>query len=240
MDDAPADKAGTLVRDEAQIRLRRPLRNFVGRGGEKLDGALDALALSVTGLSVLDVGASTGGFIDCLLQRGARKVTAVDVGKGQLDWSLVTDPRVEVRDEVNARYLTPADFSELFDLVTMDVSFISAAKVVPALAPLVAPGGYLLVLVKPQFELRPEAVEKGGLVRDPERRLEAITAVARAAHESKLVLLGVVAASITGATGNQEYFLLTRRAEAGGVELEELESEASEAVGLSSASRRMP
>lgn len=237
VNEAPADKPGTLVRDEAVVRLRRPLKSFVGRGGDKLSGALDALGIDVEGSSVLDVGASTGGFTDCLLKRGARKVVAVDVGKGQLDWSLVGDPRVEVRDEVNARYLTPADFSESFDLVTMDVSFISAAKVLPAVSALVAPGGRLLVLVKPQFELAPEAVERGGIVRDPERRLEAILAVARAVVGAKLALEGVVAAPIKGAMGNQEFFLLARRARPAetasvGLDLEELERAARDAVRL--------
>lgn len=232
VDESPADKPGALVSETSALRLRRPLKSFVGRGGDKLEGALDALGLSVAGLSVLDVGASTGGFTDCLLKRGARRVTALDVGRAQLDWSLVQDRRVEVRDGVNARYLTPGDFETLFDLVTVDVAFISAAKLLPALSALVVQGGRLLVLVKPQFELGPEAVERGGLVRDPKRRLEAITSVARAALERGLALEAVVAAPIRGASGNQEYFLLASRKHGGGLALDALERAAREAVGV--------
>jgi 23S rRNA (cytidine1920-2'-O)/16S rRNA (cytidine1409-2'-O)-methyltransferase len=199
------------VRADAEIRLRRPQKTFVGRGGEKLSGAIDALGLDPAGLSVLDLGASTGGFTDCLLQRGARAVTALDVGKGQLDWKLYSDPRVRVVEGVNARYLDPGDFPEPFDLATLDLSFISLTKVLPAVVPLVKPEGMLLMLVKPQFELRPEDIERGGLVRDERKHREAIESVTRAAEGLGLRIEGVVPSPIRGATGNQEYFLLARR-----------------------------
>jgi 23S rRNA (cytidine1920-2'-O)/16S rRNA (cytidine1409-2'-O)-methyltransferase len=211
VDEAPVDKPGSLVRVDADVRLRRPQKSFVGRGGEKLQGALDALGIEPSGLSVLDVGASTGGFTDCLLKRGAAAVTALDVGKGQLDWKLYSDPRVRVVEGVNARYLAPGDFPEAFDLATLDLSFISLTKVLPAVVPLVKPRGMLLMLVKPQFELSPSDIERGGLVRDEEKHREAIAGVARAAEGLGLRVEGVVPSPIRGATGNQEYFLLARR-----------------------------
>ena len=211
VDEALVDKPGSLVRADAEIRLRRPQKTFVGRGGEKLSGAIDALGLDPAGLFALDVGSSTGGFTDCLLQRGARAVTALDVGKGQLDWKLYSDPRVRVIEGVNARYLDPGDFPEPFDLATLDLSFISLTKVLPAVVPLVKPEGMLLMLVKPQFELRPEDIERGGLVRDEGKHREAIASVTRAAEGLALRIAGVVPSPIRGATGNQEYFLLARR-----------------------------
>ncbi len=211
VDEALVDKPGSMVRADAEIRLRRPQKNFVGRGGEKLQGALDVLGVDPAGLSVLDVGASTGGFTDCLLQRGALAVTALDVGKGQLDWKLYSDPRVRVVEGVNARYLDPKDFPEPFDLATLDLAFISLAKVLPAIIPLVKPEGMLLMLVKPQFELSPSDIERGGLVRDEGKHREAIASVRRAAEGLGLRVDGVVPSLIRGATGNQEYFLLARR-----------------------------
>jgi 23S rRNA (cytidine1920-2'-O)/16S rRNA (cytidine1409-2'-O)-methyltransferase len=211
VDEEPVDKPGSLVRADASIRLRRPQKTFVGRGGEKLQGALDAFSLDPAGLRVLDVGASTGGFTDCLLQRGAAFVTALDVGKGQLDWKLYSDPRVRVIEGVNARYLDPGDFPEPFDLATIDLSFISLTKVLPAIVPLVRPGGTLLMLVKPQFELRPDDIERGGLVRDEQKHREAIANVSESAKRLELRVEGVVPAAIRGASGNQEYFLLARR-----------------------------
>ena len=211
VDEALVDKPGSMVRADAEIRLRRPQKTFVGRGGEKLQGALDGLGVDPAGLRVLDVGASTGGFTDCLLQRGALAVTALDVGKGQLDWKLYSDPRVRVIEGVNARYLDSKDFPEPFDLATLDLSFISLTKVLPAVVPLVKPEGVLLMLVKPQFELRPEDIERGGLVRDEAKHREAIAGVARAAEGLGLRVEGIVPSPIRGATGNQEYFLLARR-----------------------------
>jgi 23S rRNA (cytidine1920-2'-O)/16S rRNA (cytidine1409-2'-O)-methyltransferase len=191
VDETPVDKPGSLVRVDAAIRLRRPQKSFVGRGGEKLQGALDAFSLDPSGFSVLDVGASTGGFTDCLLQRGAASVTALDVGKGQLDWKLVSDPRVRVIEGVNARYLDPKDFPAPFDLATIDLSFISLTKVLPAVVPLVKPEGALLLLVKPQFELSPKEIEKGGLVRDEKKHRKAVESVSAAAEGLGLRIVGV-------------------------------------------------
>jgi 23S rRNA (cytidine1920-2'-O)/16S rRNA (cytidine1409-2'-O)-methyltransferase len=209
VDDAPVDKPGTLVREDAELRLRNPPRPYVGRGGEKLEGALDAFGLDVSGLRVLDVGASTGGFTDCLLQRGAAHVTALDVGRGQLDWKLYSDPRVRVVEDTNARYLDKSDFPEPFDLVTADVSFISLTKVVPSLVPLVKPDGRLLLLVKPQFELSPSDIGSGGLVRDPELHRKAIESVGGGIESERLAVLDVAPSPITGASGNREFFLLS-------------------------------
>jgi 23S rRNA (cytidine1920-2'-O)/16S rRNA (cytidine1409-2'-O)-methyltransferase len=210
VNDAPVDKPGALVADDARLRLRNPPRPYVGRGGEKLEGALEAFALDVTGAHVLDVGASTGGFTDCLLQRGASEVTALDVGRAQLDWKLYSDARVHVIDNVNARYLTPGDFAEPFELIVVDVSFISLTKVLPALVSVLKPGGHILMLVKPQFELSPAEIERGGVVRDPLKHRQAIAAVKNAAGDLGLLVLDVVASPITGAAGNQEFFLLVR------------------------------
>ncbi len=213
VDETPVEKPGALVRDDADVRLRRPQKSFVGRGGEKLQGALDAFGLDPGGLSVLDVGASTGGFTDCLLKRGAKAVTALDVGKGQLDWKLYSDPRVRVIEGVNARYVDPGDFSESFDLATLDLSFISLGKVLPSIVPLVKAGGRLLMLVKPQFELSPADIERGGLVRDTGKQREAVEKVTAEVEALALRIEGVVPSVIRGASGNQEYFLLARREE---------------------------
>jgi 23S rRNA (cytidine1920-2'-O)/16S rRNA (cytidine1409-2'-O)-methyltransferase len=178
---------------------------YVGRGGLKLEAALDAFGLDARDAVCLDVGASTGGFTDCLLQRGARRVVAVDVGHNQLDYRLRTDSRVEAREGVNARHLAPGDFAERFDLVVMDVSFISATKVLPALVPLVKEGGALVVLVKPQFEVGRGEVGKGGVVRDPLQHARVVAEVNAAAEASGLVARGVVDSPILGAEGNKEF-----------------------------------
>lgn len=208
VDDVPVDKPGTLVSDDARLRLRTPPKPYVGRGGEKLEGALEALGLDVAGMHVLDVGASTGGFTDCLLQRGASDVTALDVGRGQLDWKLYSDERVHVVEEVNARYLDSESFPEPFELIVVDVSFISLTKVLPALVSALKPGGRILMLVKPQFELSRAEIEAGGLVRDPDKHEKAISSVEKTATGLRLSTLACVPSPITGATGNQEFFLL--------------------------------
>jgi 23S rRNA (cytidine1920-2'-O)/16S rRNA (cytidine1409-2'-O)-methyltransferase len=208
INDVPVEKPGALVDRAARLRLRTNPSPFVGRGGDKLAGALDELDLGVTGLRVLDIGASTGGFTDCLLQRGASTVTALDVGKGQLDWKLRSDPRVIIVEGVNARYLEKHDFPEGFDLVTIDVSFISLSKIIPAAAPLIRNRGRMLALVKPQFELTREDVESGGVVRDPAKHLEALRSVAEAAEACGLGIEAVAASPITGMEGNREFFLL--------------------------------
>jgi 23S rRNA (cytidine1920-2'-O)/16S rRNA (cytidine1409-2'-O)-methyltransferase len=156
----------------------------------------------------LDVGASTGGFTDCLLQHGASRVVALDVGHNQIDWSLRTDARVEVREGVNARHLRAEDFQERFDMVTMDVSFISATKILPALVPLLKEGGRVVILVKPQFEVGRGEVGKGGVVRDPAQHARVVEEVNTAARALGLAVRGVADSPITGADGNREFLAL--------------------------------
>lgn len=179
---------------------------YVSRGGVKLSGALDAFALDVCGWRCLDLGASTGGFTDCLLQRGAREVVAVDVGYGQLAWSLRRDPRVEVLERTDVRSLDPPQLVP-FDLVCADLSFISLRTVMPAIAELTGHGS-ALVLVKPQFEVGRSRVGKGGVVRDPELHEEAVRTVSDAARQAGLRAAGSCPSPITGADGNRELFLL--------------------------------
>ncbi len=186
--------------------------DYVSRGGQKLAGALAAFpGLIVAGRSCLDAGASTGGFTDVLLRAGAAHVTAVDVGYGQLAWSLRTDPRVTVMDRVNVRGLLPGQLEYAPDLVTADVSFISLTLVLPAVAACAAPDADFLLLVKPQFEAGKGKVGTGGVVRDPATRQEAVTRVARGAGEHGLGVLGVIASTLPGPSGNVEYFLWLRR-----------------------------
>jgi 23S rRNA (cytidine1920-2'-O)/16S rRNA (cytidine1409-2'-O)-methyltransferase len=180
---------------------------YVGRGGLKLEAALDAVGVDPAGPWWIDVGASTGGFTDCLLQRGARRVTAIDVGHNQLDYRIRTDPRVEVREGVNARHLAPADFATAFDGAVVDVSFISLRIVLPAIAPLVAPGGWIVALVKPQFEVGKGEVGKGGIVRDEAQRQRALDEVTAAALALDLERVGAIESPIAGAEGNREFLL---------------------------------
>ncbi len=165
----------------------------------KLEAALKEFQLDVTNLLCLDVGASTGGFTDCLLQHGARRVVAVDVGHNQIDWRLRNDPRVEVREGVNARYLKPEDFDERFDLAVMDVSFISATKVLPAIVPLLTERGRLVTLIKPQFEVGRGEVGRGGIVNDPAKHRRVVEEVNGAAEAAGLRVCGVIESPIRGA-----------------------------------------
>lgn len=183
---------------------------YVSRGGYKLAGALDHWTLDVTGWLCLDVGASTGGFTDCLLQRGAAKVWAIDVGHGQIDWKLRNDARVVVQEGVNARYLTTADFPEKFDLAVCDASFISLTLLIPALAPLLAPNGKMILLVKPQFEVERGQVGKGGIIRDPALHQAACDRV-RAAVEAQGFRADIIESPILGAEGNREFLLYASR-----------------------------
>lgn len=183
-------------------------RRYVSRGGLKLEGALDALTVEPAGLDCLDVGASTGGFTDCLLQRGAKRVVALDVGQGQLDWGLRNDERVSVIEGTNARSLEPGDLPFVPDLATVDVSFISLGKILPALAGALAATGRIIALVKPQFELGPDRVGRGGIVREATDRVEAALGVARAAEALGLGVAGFAPSALPGAKGNQEAFLL--------------------------------
>ena len=207
VDGQPAEKPGTPVQDSSTVEVL-PGPEHVGRGALKLAGALDAFGIDPAGKTVVDVGASTGGFTEVLLSRGARRVYAVDVGRGQLHERLRADPRVVVRERLNARYLTAQDVPEPCDLATMDVSFISVLKLLPALRNLLAPGAEVLVLVKPQFEVGRFLVDRGGLVKDPTLHTKALGDVAWSAqHEMSYALRGAAPSPITGAEGNREFFL---------------------------------
>ena len=198
------DKPGTRVPVTAELDVAGPPRRFVSRGGEKLAHALDCFAIDPEGWTCLDVGASTGGFTDCLLQRGARRVYAVDVGRGQLDQGLRQDERVVVMEGVNARYLEPEALGEPVRLATVDVSFISLLKLVPALHPLIVPGGLLLSLIKPQFEAGRREVGKGGVVREEAVRVRVIREVAAGLAAIGFDLRGIVDSPVRGAKGNLE------------------------------------
>ena len=208
VNDQRVNKPSEQIAPNAELRIKGgddPESRYVGRGGVKLQAALSHFKIDVTGVVCLDVGASTGGFTDCLLQHGASRVTAIDVGHNQIDWKLRTDPRVEVREGVNARYLTPADFPRRFQLIVMDVSFISVTKVLPAIVELLTDQGKLVALIKPQFEVGRGEVGKGGIVRDPEKHARVVEEVNAAARELGLVLEGVIESPIHGADGNVEF-----------------------------------
>jgi 23S rRNA (cytidine1920-2'-O)/16S rRNA (cytidine1409-2'-O)-methyltransferase len=205
-----AGKAGTTIATDAAIEMVGAGLKYVGRGGLKLEGALEDFRISPAGAMCLDAGSSTGGFTDCLLQNGAKRVIAVDVNTQQLDWKLQRDERV-VRVEKNARYLLPADVPEKAELIVADVSFISVGKILPALIGVAKAGATFLILVKPQFELERGQIGKGGIVRDPELHQKAIERVREAASAEGLEILGVQPSRVTGAEGNQEFFLHARR-----------------------------
>jgi 23S rRNA (cytidine1920-2'-O)/16S rRNA (cytidine1409-2'-O)-methyltransferase len=203
------DKAGALVSSAAQIELAGGGLLYASRAGDKLAGALADFGVDPTGKICLDVGSSTGGFTDCLLQHGAARVFAVDVTTSQLAWKLQQDPRV-TPIEVNARYLQASALAAVPGLVTVDLSFISVAKVLPRLAALAAPEADFLILVKPQFELERSQVGRGGIVRDPALRERAVEKVSEAARAAGLEILGVRPSHVLGAEGNQEFFLHAR------------------------------
>ncbi|HTP89247.1 MAG TPA: TlyA family RNA methyltransferase [Bryobacteraceae bacterium] len=208
VDGQRVDKAGASVASDANVEVLQPMR-YVGRGGLKLEAALEHFVIDVSGRVAIDVGSSTGGFTDCLLQHGAARVYAIDVGTGQLDWKLRNDPRVIVREQVNARYLDPGDFPERMDLAVCDVSFISVTMILPVLPPLLKPDAAMVILVKPQFELERHQVGKGGIVREPELHAIACRRVADA-----VTALGftsdAIPSPVMGAEGNQEFLLYAR------------------------------
>jgi 23S rRNA (cytidine1920-2'-O)/16S rRNA (cytidine1409-2'-O)-methyltransferase len=223
----PVAKAGTLVGPDEPIAVAAPARHYVSRGGEKLEAALDRFGVSVAGRRALDAGASTGGFTDCLLARGAAHVVAVDVGYGQLHWRLREDPRVTVLERTHVRDLDPSRLPYSPEVVSADLSFISLRLAVPALARCAAPGADFLLLVKPQFEAGREEVGKGGVVADPEVWGRAIRSVAAACSEQGVVPRGVMASPLPGPAGNVEFFLWARKAGADlAVERARLEGEA--------------
>jgi len=205
------DKPGTPVPGDADVAVLASREPFVSRAGRKLAHALDVFGVDPAGRVCMDVGASTGGFTDCLLQCGAARVYALDVGYGQLDQRLRADPRVVVMERVNARHLEPGALPEPCSLITIDVSFIALAKVVPALLPHLAPGGLLLPMVKPQFEAGRGAVGKGGILRDEEVRRRVVEECVAGLEGLGLELLGVVDSAVPGMGGNREAFALLRK-----------------------------
>ena len=210
--DHKVDKPGQLVDVSLEIRIKEDIP-FVSRGGLKLQKALDHFAIDVTGLVAIDVGASTGGFTDCLLQRGAARVFAVDVGYGQLAWKLRQDDRVISLEKTNIRYLEPEQLTELPDIAVIDASFISLDKVLPNTVRLVKPRGSVVALIKPQFEVGRGEVGKGGVVRDPEKHTAVIESVCALAESMHLEVLGVTESPITGPKGNREFLLFLRKKE---------------------------
>lgn len=210
----PATKAGSAVPVGADVTLAVPDHPYVGRGGLKLAHALDTFAIDVAGRLALDIGASTGGFADVMLQRGARCVVALDVGHGQLDWKIRSDPRVVTIEGVNARRLTSAALpvgARDFDLVTIDVSFISLRHILPVVPPLLRPGADIVALVKPQFEARRAEVGKGGIVRDDEVRARVVEEVGAAADTLGLTRVAVIESPIAGMEGNREFLMHLRQ-----------------------------
>jgi len=205
VDGKPAGKAGHAVSSDCRLDLQSGPA-YVSRGGVKLAGALDHFGIDLRGRICLDVGASTGGFTDCMLQRGAARVHAVDVGAGQIDWRLRRDPRVVLHENCNARFLRPDQIGETVQFAAVDVSFISATLIIPVIAPILSPGSSLLVLVKPQFEAGRDAVGKGGVVRDPEVQTAACKRV-RECMEGLGLRTAIVESPILGREGNREFFL---------------------------------
>jgi 23S rRNA (cytidine1920-2'-O)/16S rRNA (cytidine1409-2'-O)-methyltransferase len=207
VDGRKLEKAGALVPEDAVVRILGESQPYVSRGGLKLEGALRAFGLSVSGLVAVDVGASTGGFTDCLLMHGAAKVYAVDVGYGQLAWKIRQDPRVVVVERTNIREMDPALIPEPVDLAVIDVSFISLEKVVPSVMRFLKPGARLVALIKPQFEAGRDQVGKGGIVRDEAARTAAVERVSRFVSGIGFAVEGVVPSPITGQDGNLEFLL---------------------------------
>lgn len=207
----PASKVSTLVAEADPVELRGPARRFVSRAGEKLEAALERFGIEVAGARCLDAGASTGGFTDCLLQRGAEHVVALDVGYGQLAWSLRTDPRVTIMERTNVRALIAAHVPYAPTLVTADLSFISLRTAIPTLGSVASDGADLVLLVKPQFEAGPDRVGRGGVVREPAVWREAIEGVARACDEHGLAPRDVMASPLPGPAGNVEFPVHARK-----------------------------
>lgn len=206
-----AEKAGAAIAEDAVVTVTAPASPYVSRAGAKLEAALDAFSLDPSGKVCLDVGASTGGFTDCLLQRGARRVYAVDVGYGQLDARLRADPRVVVREKVNARRLSRDHVPEPVALAAMDLSFISARLVLPAVVPLLAPRADLVVLVKPQFEAGRREVPRGGVVRSEETKKRVLSGIESFGRELGLAHAGSIVSPIRGARGNEEFLAVFRK-----------------------------
>lgn len=207
------DKSGTMIASDAEVHVVGKSCPYVSRGGLKLQGAVEGFNIEVHGCVVLDIGASTGGFTDCLLQKGAKKVYAVDVGYGQIDWRLRNDERVVVMDRINARYLSSGNFEEKMDLIVIDVSFISLTKILPVTVGILKEQGEILAMVKPQFEVGRREVGKKGVVRDPQKHKSAIDNVLKSAAELGYACCGLIRSPITGPAGNVEFFIRLHRGE---------------------------
>lgn len=206
-----ATKAGAAVEEGAEIVLRQPDIPFVGRGGLKLDAAIEGFGIDLRGKTAMDVGAGTGGFTDCMLKRGAKKVYSIDVGYGQFDWRLRGEPRVALIERTNVRYLQRSAIPDEIDLAAVDVSFISLRKVIPKVMEFLGPGGGIVALIKPQFEAGRADVGKGGIVRDEGKRLAAAASVREALEGMGLETAGLMESPIKGQKGNVEYLIYLRR-----------------------------
>lgn len=204
-DDTPVEKAGQLLPEEIALRLRDSVTGYVSRGALKLLQALEEFSIQCTGKSALDIGASTGGFTQVLLEKGAKQVFAIDVGTNQMDWKMRTDPRVHLHEKTNARYLSFELIGQSVEVITMDVSFISITKIIPALLPFARTDTDWVTLIKPQFEVGKEKVGKGGIVSSEEARLEAVQFVKSELEKQGLKLLSVVECKTHGTDGNREY-----------------------------------
>jgi 23S rRNA (cytidine1920-2'-O)/16S rRNA (cytidine1409-2'-O)-methyltransferase len=211
VDDRPEDKAGTLISATAEVRIRGAANPYVSRGGLKLRGALDSFDLSVAGLTALDIGASTGGFTDCLLQAGAAKVYAVDVGYGLLAWKLREDPRVINIERTNIRHYDGAEITDRIDLVVFDTSFISLRLIIPPVLRLIKDGAILIALIKPQFEVEKDEVGNHGVVRDPMLHQRVLAEIEAFCRSFGLMVLGNCESPLTGPAGNREFFICLKK-----------------------------
>jgi 23S rRNA (cytidine1920-2'-O)/16S rRNA (cytidine1409-2'-O)-methyltransferase len=211
VDKSVLDKPGHLVSVSAQVSLKQPFPPYVSRGGVKLEAALDHFAVDVKGKVLLDVGASTGGFTDCLLQRGAQKVIAVDVGYGQVHWKIRRDPRVMVLERTNIRHLKPEGLREHIHGAVIDVSFISLRLVLPSVSELLLRDAFIVALIKPQFEVKKGQVGKGGVVRDPSLHEQIIDRLSRFFEDMGWTVLGLIPSPLLGPKGNREFFVYLKR-----------------------------
>jgi 23S rRNA (cytidine1920-2'-O)/16S rRNA (cytidine1409-2'-O)-methyltransferase len=211
VDNKPLTKAGVMIEDTSTITLREMDIPYVSRGGLKLEAAVEHFGIVLKDKIVMDVGASTGGFTDFMLQRGAKKVYSIDVGYGQFDWKLRNDPRVVLLERTNIRYLERQKIPDEIDLAAIDVSFISLKKVIPKVTEFLKPNGEIIALVKPQFEVGKTEVGKGGIVREEEKRLKAVDSVSEALKAYGLNTIGVMQSPVKGQKGNIEYFIYLRR-----------------------------
>ena len=205
------DKAGTLLKHDSDISVVDSSKKYVSRGGLKLEGALSRFEIDVDGKVALDIGASTGGFTDCLLQSGASKVYAIDVGHGQLDWQLRNDDRVVVMEKTNARHLKAGDLPEDVDIIVIDVSFISLKMIIPPVLEYLKPNGVLVALIKPQFEVGKGEVGKGGIVKDEKKHKQVVDNIVAHLEEQNMNITGVITSPILGAQGNKEFLVVTSR-----------------------------